>query len=170
MNEYIIAPKEKIVVMADKVRENNEALTIDDIAEKIVGSGGEILKFFGCENYEILPFQKVSNTGYITTKSNVLVSDIKFLCLISNRYLSGTDLTAGGKDNDDWFTVLTMFKINLNNFTQDTYTLQGNPYLYSDAGSVFNSGNNIWFPQINYISSGDTYYDDPQGYTCLLMY
>lgn len=169
MSEYVVAPKEKIVAIADKVRENNEALTIDDIAEKIGSGGGEILKFFGCENYEILPFQPASHYGYVITESGVLVSDIKFLCLISNKYLSGLDLTATSKDDE--FTILTLFKLNLNDFTQCTYTIEGQSSVFNNNNINFsNSGNYIWFPQINLRATGDTSYSSGQGYTCLLMY
>lgn len=175
MNEYVITPKEKITVMADKVRENNETLSIDDIAEKIGGSGGEILKFFGCENYEILPLQGTSTDAYVVTESGVLVSDIKFLCLISNTYLSGTAITLPEATTSE--TMLAIFIINLNGFTRTINLLNNNYYTIVNGISVYNHSYQkkyIYFHESvqslygNY--SGYATYNDPQGYTCLLMY
>lgn len=176
MSEYIVAPKEKIVAMADKVRENNEALTIDDIVEKISSGGGEILKFFGCENYEILPLQKNNvGTAYIYTESGISVSNIKFLCLISNSYLLGTSVTMPESLESE--TMLAMFVINLNGFTKTINLLNNNKYTIANDISPYNhqySKHQIEFNEsiatsyANY--SGYAAYDDAQGYTCLLMY
>lgn len=176
MSEYVIVPKEKIVAMADKVRENDEALTIDDIAEKIGSDGGEILKFFGCENYEILPLQKDSvGTAYVCTESGVLVSNIKFLCLISNSYLLGTSATMPESSESE--TMLAVFMINLNGFTKTINLLNNNKYTIANSIGPFNhqySKCQIEFDESVATSYANYYgyaaYDDTQGYTCLLMY